>query len=54
MKKELTEKEIEILIKKSFQETEKSLEIGEIKKKYLEKGGLIPQFFQQIVLEKDL
>ncbi|CAI2173491.1 2366_t:CDS:10 [Funneliformis geosporum] len=36
-------------IKKSLQETENFAEIETVKKKYLEKGGVISQLFQQVV-----
>jgi phenylalanyl-tRNA synthetase alpha chain len=48
------EKEINILIEKSLQEMENFSEIETVKKKYLEKEGIIPQLFQQIGQEKDL
>ena len=48
------EQEINILIKKSFQEAENVFEIAIVKKKYLEKEGIISQLFQQISQEKDL
>jgi len=49
-----TEKEIKLLAKKSFQEAENFSEIEIVKKKYLEKGGIISQLFQQVIQEKDL
>ena len=48
------EEEINFLAKKSLQEAENFSEIEKIKKKYLSKGGIISQFFQQISQEKDL
>ncbi|MCE8167835.1 MAG: phenylalanine--tRNA ligase subunit alpha [Candidatus Moeniiplasma glomeromycotorum] len=50
----IDEKEISTWIEKSFQEAENYSELEIIKKKYLGKGGLISQFFQQISQEKDL
>ncbi|CAI2162229.1 12454_t:CDS:2 [Funneliformis geosporum] len=46
------ESEIILLIKKSFQEVENSLPIEAIKKKYLAKGGIISQIFQQAKIQK--
>jgi hypothetical protein len=48
------EKEIIQEREKSFQEIEKSSEIGKFKKKYLGKEGLIFAFFQRIIQENDL
>jgi len=52
--KTVREEEINFLAKKSLQEAENFSEIEKIKKKYLSKGGLISQLFQQISQEKDL
>jgi phenylalanyl-tRNA synthetase alpha chain len=48
------EEEIVLLFKKTLKEIEDPLKLEFIKKEYLEKGGLISQFFQQISQEKDL
>jgi len=53
-KQSISEKEISILAEKSLKESENALEVKIIKKKYLEKGGIIPQLFQQVGQEKDL
>ena len=54
-KKEIvSEEKINELTKKSLQEVQNFSEIETIKKKYLEKGGVISQLFQQIGQEKDL
>ena len=53
-KKLISEKEIIILAEKSLKETENSLEVEIIKEKYLEKGGIISQLFQQISQERNL
>jgi len=54
-KKEIvSEEKINELAKKSLQEVQNFSELETIKKKYLEKGGLISQLFQQIGQEKDL
>ncbi|CAJ0824632.1 524_t:CDS:1 [Entrophospora sp. SA101] len=53
-KKLISEKEIIILAEKSLKETENSLEVEIIKEKYLEKGGIISQLFQQISQEGNL
>ena len=47
------EKEINLLVEKSLQEAENLAEIPAVKKKYLERGGLISQFFQQLGQEKN-
>jgi len=52
--KTVREEEINFLAKKSLQKAENFSEIEKIKKKYLSKGGLISQLFQQISQEKDL
>jgi hypothetical protein len=52
-KKLIGEKEIIILTEKSLKEVENFLELEIVKKKYLEKGGLVSQFFQQISQEED-
>jgi len=48
------EEEIDLLARKSLQEAQNFSEIETVKKKYLEKGGIISQLFQQIGQEKDL
>jgi len=53
-KKNLKEPEILLLINKSLQEVKGSQPIETIKKKYLEREGVISQFFQQVSQEKDL
>jgi hypothetical protein len=53
-KKNLEESEILLLIGKSLQETKNSQQVEVIKKKYLEKGGVISQLFKQVGQEKDL
>ena len=53
-KETVDEEEISALVKKSLQETENFAEIETVKKKYLEKGGIISQFFQQTGQTKDL
>jgi len=54
-KKEIvSEEKINELAKKSLQEVQNFSELETIKKKYLEKGGVISQLFQQIGQEKDL
>ena len=53
-KKNLEESEILLLIDKSLQETKSSQQVEVIKKKYLEKGGVISQLFKQVSQEKDL
>ena len=54
-KKEIvSEEKINGLAKKSLQEVQNFSELETIKKKYLEKGGLISQLFQQIGQEEDL
>jgi len=54
-KKEIvSEEKINELTKKSLQEVQNFSELETIKKKYLEKGGLISQLFQQIAQEEDL
>jgi phenylalanyl-tRNA synthetase alpha chain len=53
-KETVNEEKINVLAKKSLQEVENFSEIEAVKKKYLEKGGIISQLFQQIGLEKDL
>jgi len=54
-KKEIvSEEKINELTKKSLQEVQNFSEIETIKKKYLEKGGVISQLFQQIGQEEDL
>jgi len=50
----VSEEKINDLAKKSLQEVQNFSELETIKKKYLEKGGLISQLFQQIGQEKDL
>jgi len=54
IKQTISEKEIKLLAKKSFQEAENFSEIEIVKKKYLEKGGIISQLFQQVTQEKEL
>ena len=54
-KKEIvSEEKINELAKKSLQEVQNFSELETIKKKYLEKGGVISQLFQQIGQEEDL
>ena len=54
-KKEIvSEEKINELAKKSLQEVQNFSELETIKKKYLEKGGVISQLFQQISQEEDL
>ena len=53
-KKLISEKEISILAENSLKEAENFLEVEIIKKKYLEKGGVVSQLFQQISQEEDL
>lgn len=48
------EEKISVLVEKSLQEAESFSEIEIVKKKYLEKGGIISQLFQQVSQEKDL
>ena len=50
----ISEEEINVLVQKSSLETDNFSEIETIKKKYLEKGGIIYQLFQQLGQEKDL
>ena len=50
----INEKEISTLEEKSLSEAKNFSEVEIIKKKYLEKGGIISQFFQQVSQEKDL
>ena len=50
----VSEEKINDLAKKSLQEVQNFSELETIKKKYLEKGGIISQLFQQIGQEKDL
>jgi type II secretory pathway predicted ATPase ExeA len=52
--KKLEESEIILLIDKSLKEVKISRQIKIIKKKYLEKEGIIPQLFQQLSQQKDL
>lgn len=53
-KKIISEEEINILFAKSLRELENCSKTELIKKEYLEKGGLISQFFQQISQEREL
>ena len=48
------EQKIILLIKESLEEVEKSSDLSLTKKKYLGKQGLIFQFLQQLIQEKDL
>jgi hypothetical protein len=50
----INEKEINDLAEKSLKEAENFPQIEIVKKKYLEKGGIISQLFQQVSQEKDL
>jgi len=52
-KKSIDEKEISTLVEKSLQEAKNFSEIEIVKKKYLEKGGIISSLFQQISQEED-
>ncbi|MEG7978819.1 MAG: hypothetical protein NY202_02760 [Mollicutes bacterium UO1] len=52
-KKIIDKKEIGVLVEKSLQEAENFSEIELVKKKYLEKGGIISNLFQQISQKKD-
>ena len=54
IKQTISEKEINLLAEKSLKEAENLSELETIKKKYLEKGGVISQLFQQIGQEEDL
>ena len=53
IKQNISEKQINLLAKKSLKEVENFFEIETIKKNYLEKGGIIFQLFQQISQEED-
>ena len=53
IKQTINEKQINFLAKKSLKEVENFSEIETVKKKYLEKGKVIFQFFQQISQEKE-
>lgn len=53
-KETISEEKINVLAEQSLQEVQNFAEIVAVKKKYLEKGGIISQFFQQIGQEKDL
>ena len=53
-KETVNEEKINTLIEKSLQEIDNFSEIGAVKKKYLEKEGIIFQLFQQISQEKNL
>ncbi|CAG8670015.1 2053_t:CDS:2 [Ambispora gerdemannii] len=50
----ISEKEIDILAEKSLREAKNFSNVEIIRKKYLEKGGVISQLFQQISQERDL
>jgi len=54
IKQTISEKQINLLAEKSLKEAKNFSELETVKKKYLEKGGLISQLFQQIGQEKDL
>jgi len=54
MEKGLTEEEISLIIENSLAEVNNSRQPEIIKKKYLEKGGIISQLLQQIVQENNL
>jgi len=50
----ISEEEINVLVQKSSLEADNFSEIETVKKKYLERGGIISQLFQQLGQEKDL